>query len=100
VVVQFAEPKPGKDEAGRPAQHWLTVADQPIPAFAGLWRATDAGAVFAFATCEPNALVRPLHEKAMLGILLADDQETWLAGSLETVLKLQAPYPSQLMAVG
>lgn len=95
----FAEPKPGKDDDGRPAHYWFRVADQEIPAFAGLWRPTETGAVFAFATCEPNSLVRPLHEKAMPVILLAEDHETWLSGTADEALALQAPYPSQLMHV-
>lgn len=97
--TQFAEPRAGKDEEGRPAQWWFTVSDQPIAAFAGLWRPTDTGLVFAFCTTEPNPLVSPLHEKAMPVILLPDDQDRWLTGSYEDVLALQAPYPSQMMTV-
>lgn len=95
----FAEPKPGKDADGRPAQHWFQVNDQQLPAFAGLWRPGDGNALFAFATCEPNSLVAPLHEKAMPVILLPEDHETWLHGSVDEALRLQAPYPSQLMSV-
>ena len=95
---RFAEPRPGKDPVtGRPANWWFTIADQPVAAFAGLWRPTEQGAVFAFATCEPNALVAPLHEKAMPVILLAEDHERWLSGDYADVTALQAPYPSQLM---
>lgn len=98
--TQFAEPKPGKDEEGRPAQHWFSITDQPIAAFAGLWRPTESGPVFAFCTTEPNPLVAPLHPKAMPVVLQRDDQELWLTGAVEDVLALQAPYPSQMMGVG
>ena len=98
--TQFAEPKSGKDpETGRPAQYWFTVTDQPTACFAGLWRPAEAGAVFAFLTCEPNPLVRPLHEKAMPVILLPENHDQWLRGTYEDVLALQAPYPSQMMTV-
>jgi len=97
---RFAEPRPGKDPVtGRAANWWFTIADQPVAAFAGLWRPTETGAVFAFATCEPNALIQPLHEKAMPVILLAEDHERWLTGNYADVLALQAPYPSQMMAL-
>jgi putative SOS response-associated peptidase YedK len=95
----FAEPRPGKDAQGRPAQYWFTLPDRPVAAFAGLWRPGGAGPLFAFATTEPNVLVAPLHPRAMPVILLEEDHDRWLAGSYDDVLALQAPYPSQLMAV-
>lgn len=36
--TSFAEPKPGKSEDGRPAQHWFTVPSAPLSCFAGIWR--------------------------------------------------------------
>lgn len=95
----FAEPRPGKDVEGRPAQYWFTLPDRPVAAFAGLWRPSAAGPLFAFATTDPNPLVAPLHPKAMPVILLEEDQDRWVTGSYADVLALQAPYPSQLMAV-
>lgn len=97
--TSFAEPKPGKDAEGHPAQYWFRVTDQKIACFAGLWRHSEEGPVFAFATTEPNPLIAPLHPKAMPVILLPEDQEKWLTGSYEDILKLQAPYPSQMMSV-
>lgn len=97
--TSFAEPKPGKDENGLPAQHWFTIVDQPVAAFAGLWRPTEDGPVFAFLTCEPNALVAPLHPKAMPVVLMADDHEKWLTGTYEQALAMQTSYPSQLMSI-
>ncbi|MFN3944344.1 MAG: SOS response-associated peptidase [Allosphingosinicella sp.] len=96
----FAEPKPGKDEAGRPAQHWFTVPSAPISCFAGIWRWSEGKPRFAFLTCEPNPLVAPLHEKAMPVILAPEDYDRWLIGEAEEVCALAQPFPSQLMAVG
>jgi putative SOS response-associated peptidase YedK len=94
---QFAEPKPGKDpETGRPAEYWFTIAERPVAAFAGIWRPSEAGNVFAFLTCEPNPLVAPLHPKAMPVILDEADYDRWLTDPHETAC---APFPSQLMAV-
>lgn len=97
--TRFAEPKPGKDREGRPAQYWFSLPDRPIAMFAGLWRNTDDGPVYAFLTCEPNPLVAPLHPKAMPVILMTADWDRWLHGGYDDVLELQAPFPSQMMAV-
>ena len=61
----FAEPKMGK---GRD-NHWFMVPGVEVSAFAGIWRPSDEGNVYAFLTCEPNPLVAPLHPKAMPVIL-------------------------------
>jgi putative SOS response-associated peptidase YedK len=68
--------------------HWFALgADRPLFAFAGIWRpwtgardtkaerkalADETGSenrehpLFGFLTTEPNAVVRPIHSKAML----------------------------------
>lgn len=89
----FAEPKPN---AGR-EEVWFKVTDASVAAFAGVWRHSDEGNVYAFLTCEPNPLVAPIHPKAMPVILQPDDYERWLTG--DDVLALAAPFPSQLMSV-
>lgn len=91
----FAEPKigHGRDE------HWFNVTDRPVAAFAGIWRASEEGPVYAFLTCEPNPLVAPLHPKAMPVILQPDDYETWLTADYEDACALAQPFPSQLMTV-
>jgi putative SOS response-associated peptidase YedK len=89
----FAEPKPN---AGR-AEVWFRVSAQPLSAFAGIWRQSDDGNVFAFLTCEPNPLVAPIHPKAMPVILQPEDYQKWLDGA--DAQALAQPFPSQLMAV-
>lgn len=97
---RFAEPKPGKDpETGRPAEYWFALRDRPVGAFAGIWRPSEAGRVFAFLTCEPNPLVAPLHPKAMPVVLGEDDYEDWLSGDYDSTCALAAPFPSQLMVL-
>ena len=104
--TRFAEPKMGQ---GR-AEHWFTITDRPVAAFAGIWRwvggATTGGLsspegkkMFAFLTCEPNPLVAPLHPKAMPVILQEADYQNWLTADWAGATKLVAPFPSQLMAV-
>ena len=93
--TSFAEPKIG---AGR-EEHWFAVNGASLCAFAGIWRATDAGNAFAFLTCDPNPLVAPLHPKAMPVILDPDDYDRWLETDYADACQLAAPYPSQLMSV-
>lgn len=89
--TEFAEPKAGRDE------YWFSVPSRPVSAFAGIWRESEAGRVYAFLTCAPNSLVGPLHPKAMPVILDEAHYDAWLAG--EDAGALAHPFPAQLMAV-
>jgi putative SOS response-associated peptidase YedK len=56
--------------------------------------------VFAFLTTEPNAVVGPVHEKAMPVILTSREaRETWMQGSLEEALALQGPAPNDALRI-
>jgi putative SOS response-associated peptidase YedK len=89
----FAEPKPnsGRDEI------WFKVKEQHVSAFAGIWRPSEEGNVFAILTCEPNPLVAKWHPKAMPVILHPEDYQRWLDG--EPADKMAQPFPSQMMAI-
>lgn len=99
--THFSEPKVAADrKAPGDTNWWFTVEDQVVPCFAGLWKVDqDHDQVYAFCTTEPNPLVAPKHPKAMPVILLAEDQERWLAAPVEDALSLLTAYPSQLMSV-
>lgn len=84
---------------GKLPLHWFSVPSRPIASFAGVWRPSEKGDVFAFLTCEPNPLVAPIHPKAMPVILNEDDESRWLTCSFDEAIALAQPYPSQLMAV-
>jgi putative SOS response-associated peptidase YedK len=48
--------------------------------------------LFAFLTTEPNAVVAPIHPKAMPVILTTPDEiETWLTAPAADALRLQRP---------
>ncbi len=100
--------------SGKPAvPHWFALGeDRPLFAFAGLWRpwtgtrGTKAEPiegeheVYAFLTCEPNAVVAPIHPKAMPVILTtADEFETWMTAPVQDALELQRPLPDGLLSV-
>jgi putative SOS response-associated peptidase YedK len=78
---------------------WFDVVDQDVFAVAGFWRQVGEGRYFAMVTCDANALVAPIHPKAMITILRPDDWDRWLRGSYDDVIALQRPYPAELMTV-
>lgn len=94
----FSEYGPG--EKGRRPLFWFDVPSLPIVSFAGIWRPTDAGPVFAFLTTEPNAIVAPVHPKAMPVLLHVEDEAAWLTAGWDEAQRLVAPFPTQLMRVG
>lgn len=96
----FAEPRGIKDPTtGRPGEYWFSVKTAPIAAFAGIWRPSTEGNAFGFLTCEPNALVAPLHPKAMPVILDPGDYGRWLTTGYADACSMATPFPSQLMDV-
>lgn len=87
---------------GKPAlkgEMWFAVPSQPVFAVAGFWQTTAEGNGFTMVTCDPNALVSPIHPKAMITILSPDDIDTWLRGSYDDVVRLQKPFDPEKMTV-
>lgn len=108
-ATAFCEYAPGKPAV----PHWFALGeDRPLFAFAGLWRPwtgtrgtkTDPvegeHQLFAFLTCEPNAVVAPIHPKAMPVILTTPDEcDAWMAASISDALALQRPLKDGLLSV-
>jgi putative SOS response-associated peptidase YedK len=109
----FAEPVPGK---GRENAWFETTERQGY--FAGIWRPWEGDTrlvpvagksrrqrvaakleVYAFLTTEPNAIVKPIHPKAM-PVILTDPAELreWMAGGEES-LRLQRPLAEEELAL-
>lgn len=90
----FAEPHPqaGKGDDGLPRQVWFSLPDQPVGMFAGLWRQSGRGNAFAFATCDPNGVVAPIHPKAMPAILKPDEWLAWRSDDADLAKRLVRPY--------
>lgn len=86
--------------AGAKRQHWFSLPSRPIFAFAGIHRQGEDWPAFAFLTTDPNRLVAHYHPKAMPVILHPEDHDRWLSADWRDAVRLVAPYPSQLMAVG
>ena len=91
-----AEPDPA---TGKKRLVWFDVKDTDLFAFAGIWRPTEEGERFAFLTSEPNALVAPVHPKAMPVILAREDYDRWLTTDYAGACALQKPYPAERMQI-
>jgi putative SOS response-associated peptidase YedK len=83
---------------GAKQQHWFSVPNQPVFAFAGIWEDTGEMHHFAFLTTDPNPMVARVHPKAMPVILHPEDFDVWLTAEWRDAERLVAPFPSQLMA--
>ena len=98
-VTEFSEWSQAADPAtGRKAKHWFALRDDPLFAFAGLWRQTEQGPRFAFLTCEANETVGRVHPKAMPVILRArDEAERWLTADGAGAASMQRALDDTLM---
>lgn len=83
----------------------ITMADEAVFAFAGLWEhyQTPDGSeleTFTVLTCEPNEMMADIHDR-MPVIVDRDDYDRWLDPSIQKadeVADLLKPYPAELMA--
>ena len=104
-VTEFQEWSVGPDPiTGKKRPHWFRLPSRPIFAFAGIWRPSEAGAVYAFLTTgydgDPaHHLVGAIHPKAIPVILHEEDHDRWLSAPVDEALSLTTAFPSQLMAV-
>ena len=83
---------------------YITLNDQDIAAFAGLWDSsrTDAGAYIesvTHITVPANNLMGEIHntQHRMPAILSKDDREAWLSGSPDDAWATLKPYPEDHM---
>lgn len=91
----------GVDAAGKRVRHWITCTDQPLFAFAGVWKDSEIPS-FALLTCEPNALLRRLGAERMPAVLPNDGEawRLWLNGGWDRAAGLVQPYSSSLIGHG
>lgn len=78
---------------------YFTLPDGEPFALAGIWKNEPAGRACVLVTCDPNDLVRPVHNR--MPVLLSGERlEAWLsltAGTKADVARLAAPYDAKAM---
>ena len=97
-VTRFCEWTAAPDPATRRKRkiwfglHPTERQEEPLFAFAGLWRPGESGPFMAFLTCAANALVGAVHPKAMPVMLRADDALKWLDCDRTSACALALPF--------
>ena len=96
-VTGFAE---AEGEKGSKTRTWFGVRDQPLFAWAGLWRkSVEWGDVYAGVMTECNEAIRPIHNR-MPVLLQPDEYEQWLQGGFDEVAALQDRcFPDELITM-
>lgn len=94
-VTAFAEAEGPK---GAMTRTWFNVKDQPIFAWAGMWKISDEwGPVYSGLMTDCNDAIRPIHDR-MPVLLHADEHHRWLHGSLDEVLAFRDRcFPDELI---
>lgn len=79
-VTEFAE---AEGQKGRMTRTWISVKEQPIFAWAGLWRpSVEWGDVYSGYMTDCNEVIRPVHDR-MPVLLHESEYEQWLHGSFD-----------------
>ena len=104
------EPNP---ETGKKDVIWFALSPaRPLFAFAGIWTewtgargpikkpiVDGAHLAYAFLTCAPNAVVKPIHPQAMPVLLHERDWEDWLTLPATEAVALQRPWPDDELQI-
>jgi putative SOS response-associated peptidase YedK len=99
-ATAFMEWGKGVDPQGRRRRLRCALADQPLFAFAGVWKDSEVPS-FAILTCAPNAALRAEGRETM-PVVLPPGREAWdhwLRGDWKRAHDLIQPYASSLMVL-
>lgn len=87
-------------EKGQMTRAWISIADQPIAACAGIWRPTDE-----FGNCHSMVMVDATDERMlaihdrMPVILHPGDYDAWLSAPADAAMALVTQYPADRLLV-
>lgn len=102
-----------EDTKPKKTKRWFAInEDKPLAFFAGMWTTWhgERGSMknprpgehelFAFLTCEPNSVVKPIHPKAMPVILTTEEEvDRWLSEPWEKAKALQRPLADEALTL-
>lgn len=112
LVPATAFSEPDRNTSKPVIIRWFARPGRELFYFAGIWREWegDRGTkkvpnvgkhlLFSFLTTEPNAVVEPIHSKAMpVLIRTKEEAEQWLEAPAEEALQLQKPAPDDAIVL-
>ncbi|MBA3325277.1 MAG: SOS response-associated peptidase [Rhodobacteraceae bacterium] len=97
-------------DGSRPPVWFAADASRPLMFFAGIWtrwtsvrklkEGETTNDLYAFLTTGPNAVVAPIHPKAMPVILRTEEEaERWLSAPAAEALAMQRPLPDDALRI-
>lgn len=96
-LTGFAEAEGPK---GAKTRTWFSVKDEPMFAWAGLWRdSAEWGPVYSGVMTECNEAIRPVHDR-MPVLLHRGEYDRWLHGDFDEIVAFQERcFPDALIAM-
>lgn len=98
-LIPFTSFAEAEGEPGKMTRTWISVADQPTAAWAGLWRPTDEwGDAYTGVMVDATKELWDIHDR-MPVILHRDAHDAWLRADAEEAIALVTQYPADRLTV-
>lgn len=98
-LIPFTEFAEAEGPKGKMTRTWISVRDQPLAAWAGLWRPSDEwGDVYTGLMVDATHELWDIHDR-MPVILQPEDHAAWLTAPTDDALGLLRKYPADQLAV-
>lgn len=98
-LIPFTSFAEAEGEAGKMTRTWISVADQPLAAWAGLWKPTDEwGDAYSGVMVDATEELWDIHDR-MPVILHPDEHDAWLRAPADEAMTLVRKYPADRLVV-
>lgn len=98
-LIPFTSFAEAEGEKGRMTRTWISVADQPVAAWAGLWRSSDEwGDCYSGVMVDATEELWDIHDR-MPVILHPDEHDAWLNAPAEDAIALVRKYAAARLVV-